>query len=205
MTNTEKKLNLGCGEYHKEGYVNVDWQPLTKPDVAHDLNAIPYPFGDSTFHLAEAYHVLEHLNRPFDVMKELHRVLKPEGELHIKVPHFSRGFTHAEHAHGFDVSFPLYFNPAFTTSGYFGVHFELRRMELHWMAFFHLLPSMGYGRVTVGLLRMLNAVLSWLANLSPALCSRLWCFWVGGFEEIEFTFVCKKHAHAIAGSSTDGE
>jgi hypothetical protein len=24
------------------------------------------------------------------------------------------------------------------------------------------------------------------ANLCPALCSRIWCFWVGGFEEIRF-------------------
>jgi SAM-dependent methyltransferase len=189
----EKKLNLGCGEHHKEGYVNLDWQPLTKPDVAHNLNSVPYPFSDDTFDLVEAYHVLEHLDKPFDVMKELHRILKPGGTLHIKVPHFSRGFTHAEHAHGFDVTFPYYFNKEFTTSGYYGVEFALARMELHWMAFFHLLPYMGYGKTTTAILRGMNTALSWLANLSPAFCSRVWCYWVGGFEEIEFVFACKKH------------
>ena len=109
-----KKLNLGSGEFKKDGYVNVDWQDLTKPDVKHDLNVLPYPFKDDTFDLIEAFHVLEHLDKPFSIMKELHRIMKPGGSLVIKVPHFSRGLTHAEHAHGFDVTFPLYFNKDFT-------------------------------------------------------------------------------------------
>ncbi len=192
MQSTQKKLNMGCGEYHKDGYINLDWQPLTKPDVSHNLNVLPYPFEDNSFELIEAFHVLEHLDRPFEVMKELHRILVPGGVLHVKVPHFSRGFTHAEHMHGFDITFPLYFNKNFTTSGFYGVEFENIKTELHWMAFFHLLPYMGYGKATIGALRSINAVVSWFANLSSALCSRVWCYWVGGFEEIEFEFVCKK-------------
>lgn len=124
---SEQKLNLGSGEDYKEGFVNVDWQPLTKADVEHNLNVFPYPFEDNSFDYIEAFHVLEHLDRPFNVMKELHRILKPGGKLVVKVPHFSRGFTHAEHAHGFDVTFPLYFNPNFTKSGYFGVHLDSER------------------------------------------------------------------------------
>ena len=135
---TEQKLNLGCGETGKEGYVNVDWSPLTAADVVHDLNVLPYPFADNSFDLIEAYHVLEHLEKPFLIMKECHRILKPGGKLHIKVPHFSRGFTHAEHEHGFDITFPLYFNPTFTKSGYYGVPFTLVSLKLSWMAFFHL-------------------------------------------------------------------
>jgi len=187
-----KKLNLGCGEHHKEGYVNLDWQPLTKPDVSHNLNKFPYPFEDNSFDLVEAYHILEHLDKPFVVMKEMHRILKPGGKLRIKVPHFSRGFTHAEHVHGFDVTFPLYFNKDFTTSGFYGVEYGLKKMTLHWMAFFHLLPYMGYGQFVIGTARAISAVISGVANLSPSLCSRIWCYWVGGFEEIEFEFICKK-------------
>ena len=37
-----------------------------------------------------------------------------------------------------------------------------------------------------------GSVLDVLANLSPSLCSRLWCYWVGGFEEIEFRFTALK-------------
>ncbi len=186
MTRMAKKLNLGCGEDIKEGYVNLDWSSLVGADVAHDLNALPYPFEDNSFDLVEAFHVLEHLEKPFSVMKELHRILRPGGTLHIKVPHFSRGMTHAEHEHGFDVTFPLYFNPAFTRSGYYGVPFELHRLRLSWLAFFHLMPSMGYGKGMIGFLRGASAVISGIANLSPNFASRIWCFWVGGFDEIEF-------------------
>jgi len=187
-----KKLNLGCGETKKEGYVNVDWQSLTNPDVTHDLNSLPYPFPDSSFDLIEAFHVIEHLDKPFAIMKELHRISRTGGEVIIKVPHFSRGFTHAEHAHGFDVTFPLYFNKAFTKSGFYGIEFDLKKMEMHWLAFFHLLPAMGYGKGMIGFLRFVNTLISGLANLSAPFTSRIWCFWVGGFDEIEFHFVCKK-------------
>lgn len=187
-----KKLNLGCGETKKEGYVNVDWQSLTNPDVIHDLNSLPYPFGDNSFDLIEAFHILEHLDKPFVTMREIHRILKHGGKAIIKVPHFSRGFTHAEHSRGFDVTFPLYFNKNFTKSGFYGVEFDLEKMEIHWLAFFHLLPSMGYGNLIISVLRVVNKFISALANLSAPFASRIWCFWVGGFDEIEFHFVCKK-------------
>jgi len=132
--------------------------------------------------------VIEHLDRPFAVMKELHRILKPGGKLQVKVPHFSRGFTHAEHAHGFDVTFPLYFNRNFTRSGYMGFELTLDRMELHYIAFIHLLKHVGYGGARLRLVRALDAVVSCAANLNPYLASRLWCFWLGGFDEIEFRF-----------------
>jgi len=187
-----KKLNLGAGEDKKEGYINIDWNKLANPDILHDLNQIPYPFSDNEFDLIEAFHVLEHLNKPFKVMKEFHRILKPGGRLIVKVPHFSRGFTHAEHSHGFDITFPLYFNKNFTKSGFFGVQFELEKMKFSWMAFFHLFPSMGYGKIAISILKLINAIISFLANLSPAFCSRVWCYWFGGFDEIKFNFICKK-------------
>ncbi len=186
--NELKKLNLGCGETKKDGYVNVDWSALVHPDVVHDLNKLPYPFSDNSFDLIEAYHVLEHLDKPFLVMAEFHRILAPGGTLHIKVPHFSRGFTHAEHEHGFDITFPLYFNPVFPKSGYFGVPFKLESSHLSWLAFSHLLPFMGYGKFMIGVLRGVNVLISGLANISPAFASRVWCFWVGGFDEIDFVF-----------------
>lgn len=193
MNNNEiKKLNLGCGQYRKEGYVNVDWSARNNPDVTHDLNVVPYPFEDASFDEIEMFHVLEHLDRPFTIMHEIHRILKPGGTFHMKVPHFSRGFTHAEHTHGFDITFPLYFRKDFPGSGFYGSSFELKKMELHWLAFFHLLPSMGYGTTMISFLRFCNVVISGLANLSQPFASRIWCFWVGGFDEIDFLFMKPK-------------
>lgn len=186
------KLNLGCGTDYKSGFVNVDFHDHINIDIQHNLNKLPYPFKDNEFSYIYASHILEHLDKPFEIMKELNRILTPDGELVIKVPHFSRGFTHAEHKAGFDVTFPYYFNPNFTNSGYYGVTFELKRMELHYFAFFHLLPYMGVGKLTILIMRLVNKVINFFANLSPKACSRLWCFWVGGFEEIEFVFINKK-------------
>lgn len=182
------KLNLGCGQEHKPGYVNIDWDPLIKTDVSHNLNKFPYPFKDETFTLVEAFHILEHLDRPFDVMRELHRILVPGGVLHIRVPHCSRGFTHAEHAHGFDVTFPMYFNKEFLGSGYTGIDFQLESMRFRWSAFSYLLPNLGYGKIASSGIKVLDTIFTFSANLNPHLCSRLWCYWVGGFEELEFTF-----------------
>lgn len=185
-----KKLNLGCGEFKKEGYINVDYYAVSEPDVRHDLNKFPYPFNDNEFELIEADHLLEHLDEPFEVMKELHRISKDNGLIIIKVPHFSRGFTHPEHKRGFDISFPYYFDPVFK-GGYQGIRLQVKKMRLLWFAQpylkKHILPKtvfyIGY---------LMGALLNFFANLSPYLCSRLWCFLVGGFDEIEFQFIVKK-------------
>ena len=188
----QKKVVLGCGESRTEGAIHVDANPVAKPDVLHNLNEFPYPFEESSIDQIEAFHVIEHLNDPFRVMRELHRILKPLGRLHIKVPHCSRGFTHSQHRAGFDVAFPLYFSKAYTKSGYFGVDFDLMKMELHWLGNMHLLQYIGVAQWQIFCLRWLNKIVSFLAQLNPYLCSRFWVFYVGGFDEIEFIFTCKK-------------
>jgi hypothetical protein len=35
---------------------------------------------------------------------------------------------------------------------------------------------------------LLGDIINFFANLSPEFCSRFWCNWVGGFEEISFEF-----------------
>ena len=185
-----KKLNLGCGEFKKEGFVNLDWLESVKPDVAHDLNVFPYPFRDDTFDYIEADHVLEHLRDPFGVMRELHRITVNGGRIVMRLPHFSRGFSHPEHKCGFDVTFPYYFKKGFP-GGYMGVEFVSESVKFSWFAQKYLkkqtLSPAIYLAASIG-----GAVLSFFANLSPIFCSRVWCFWVGGFEEIEFIFTVKK-------------
>ncbi|OGG45170.1 hypothetical protein A2673_03705 [Candidatus Kaiserbacteria bacterium RIFCSPHIGHO2_01_FULL_50_13] len=187
---TPLKINLGSSGINKEGYINVDIRHSVNPDVIHDLNAFPYPFeSDSADHI-RMVHVLEHLDKPFLVMQELHRILKPGGTLYIAVPHFSRGFTHAEHTHGFDISFPYYFTMRFPEQ-FYGAEYELASLKLNWISQITMryLSQLGFGAVTVFLLKALNVVFTAVGNASPMACSRLWCFWVGGFEEIEFNFI----------------
>lgn len=186
------KVELGAGATKRPGYLSVDWNPLTKPDISHNLNSLPWPFQENSIEHLIMQHVLEHLDRPFTIMREAHRILAPGGLLSIRVPHFSRGFTHAEHEHGFDISFPKYFDPEFTASGYVGVPFKLEKMQLRWLAFSHLLRYYGISPTMSAALRAASSAISFLANLNPLFCSRIWCFWVGGFEEIEFEFRCVK-------------
>jgi SAM-dependent methyltransferase len=187
MTNL-KKLNLGCGRNKKEGFVNVDWDKLNSPDIVVDLNEYPYPFEDNSFDYIEAFHILEHLNKPFKTMGELRRILKKDGIVKIKVPHFSRGFTHTEHSHGFDVTLPIYFDEDLNVSGYYGISFKLMSLKLNWSAFADNMRFFGYGNISITLVKTINHLINFLANLSPTFCSRIWCFYVGGFEEIEYIF-----------------
>ncbi len=85
-----RRLNLSSGEFKKNGYINVDRDAHLKPDVLHDLEAFPCSFPDNRLDLITAKYVLEHREKPFEVMRELHRILTNGGTLVIKVPHFSR-------------------------------------------------------------------------------------------------------------------
>jgi len=185
-----RRLNLGSGEFLKDGFINVDFYSISSPDVVHDLDQLPYPFEADYFELIEADHVLEHLADPFKVMGELRRISAPGATIHIRVPHFSRGFTHADHKRGFDVTFPFYFNPKLPL-GYQRIPLELVRMRLRWFAQPYLKKMMLPAPVFLGG-QAIGLVIDFFANLSPWLCSRLWCYWVGGFEEIEFVFRVNK-------------
>lgn len=178
------KLNIGCGRFPKAGFTNLDREALPGVDVVHDLRCFPYPFADGSVDQIEADHVLEHLGDAFGAMRELHRILAPGGRLTVRVPHCSRGFTHPEHRTGFDVTFPYYFDPKFQ-GGYAGVPFACERVRLRWFAQPWLKRTVLPGPV-VAVGRLAGYLIDFVANLSPALCSRLWCYGVGGFEEILF-------------------
>jgi 2-polyprenyl-6-hydroxyphenyl methylase/3-demethylubiquinone-9 3-methyltransferase len=49
-------------------------------------NAEKTPFEDSSFHLVVCNHVIEHVKKPENIIKECHRVLKKGGELWLGTP-----------------------------------------------------------------------------------------------------------------------
>ena len=81
--NQMKKLNVGCGEKPMNGYVNLDVCKFKGVDVVHNLDKFPYPFKDNTFDEIRAEQVIEHVNKFPEVMRELCRILKPNGVLKI--------------------------------------------------------------------------------------------------------------------------
>lgn len=82
-----KKLNLGCGEDYKEGWVNVDCRNNIKSDVKWDLEEFPYPFKDNDFSEVLISHVLEHVADPIKTLKEIIRICEHHAKVIIKVPH----------------------------------------------------------------------------------------------------------------------
>ncbi|WP_173085287.1 class I SAM-dependent methyltransferase [Fundidesulfovibrio magnetotacticus] len=186
MSRNQVLGNFGCGQYPKKGYINVDVDQRAKADIFHDLAQTPYPFDSEYFSQIEMHHVLEHIPNTIKVMKELHRILIPRGKLIITVPHFSRGFMHYDHKIGFDVTFPLYFNRTFT-GGYTGIDFNCNSTHLTWFAQKEL-KIRHLSKSTFTIASTLGMIIDKLANLNPYVASRIFCFYVGGFEQIAFEF-----------------
>jgi SAM-dependent methyltransferase len=80
-------LDVGCGE-NKRGTVGVDIRRTGMVDVLCDAHHLP--FVDGIFEGCYAYAILEHVENPVKVLKEISRVLMDSGWLEVLVPTDSR-------------------------------------------------------------------------------------------------------------------
>ncbi len=94
-----KKLNIGCGNEIKDGYLNVDFVKQPGVDLVVDLEKFPWPFKDNTFEEVYASHVLEHVVDLIKTMKEIHRISKKGAKIVIRGPHFSCGVSYRDPTH----------------------------------------------------------------------------------------------------------
>lgn len=100
MTNQEppKRLNLGCGNDIRPGFVNLDVVALPGVDVVHDLGILPLPFDSGRFEHVVCRDILEHLEY-LPLLAEIHRVLAPGGTVRVRVPHFSARINYIDPTH----------------------------------------------------------------------------------------------------------
>ena len=82
------KINFGCGEVIKEGYINVDIVKNKGVNKIQNLNKIPYRFESNYAEEILFKFILEHLDNPNKVVKELWRIGKPNAIIKIYVPHY---------------------------------------------------------------------------------------------------------------------
>lgn len=83
---SDAKLNLGCGEDYRDGWVNVDVVPECDPDLVVNLSSFPWPFAAASFDRILAGHVFEHLPSIGDALAECGRILRPGGTVDIRLP-----------------------------------------------------------------------------------------------------------------------
>ncbi len=173
-----KILDLGCGNRKYKGngndiVVGVDIDKNSQADVIHDLESFPYPFKDEEFDVVHASHIIEHLDNPSDFVSEAYRLLKKDGRFVVKVPHCSSAtaVSFLQHKH--------YFNLASFNNGVFS-NFKINKIKLNYVVFRN-----------TKFRKAVNSFFSFFANMNPRFCERFWCYWVGGFSEIEVEMVKK--------------
>ena len=88
-TEGERWLDVGCGIDKVPGAIGIDRIKLPEVDVVHDLNVIPWPFGDNYFDHIVCKHSLSHLNDLVGTIEEIFRISKPDSILEILAPHYA--------------------------------------------------------------------------------------------------------------------
>ena len=94
-------LNLGAGNRPIEGAVNHDLRRHRREiDVIHDLSVLPWPWPDESFDLIVARAVFEHLRMTLlESVGECWRILRPGGELQLKLPYWQHENTYQDPTH----------------------------------------------------------------------------------------------------------
>lgn len=186
-------VNLGCGRTRIPGSIGVDRVAIPgSVDIVHDLNVTPYPFADNSVDEVHFYHVLEHLDDPIAKLEEIHRVLRPGGVLHMRVPHFSSNgaFTDITHKRPFS-----YFSfDCFQEGDYHSFYTKARFVIIgRAIKYFGLYPNEGvyaehiHPNQCPPMARPAVRFINWLIARSPVLFERVWCYWVGGACEVSIS------------------
>jgi hypothetical protein len=127
--NSATVLNLGCGNKHLNGAINLDRVPSVNPDILHDIEKFPWPFEKDRFDEVYANDILEHCSDMVATMDEIHRVCQKGAVVRITTPHFSaaNSFTDPTHRYHFsyfsfhyftgDHDFDFYTNKRFRSRG----------------------------------------------------------------------------------------
>jgi SAM-dependent methyltransferase len=80
-------LDVGCGARKQYApAIGIDRHPHPGVEIVTDLER-GLPVADRSIDHVFAVHFLEHVHNLLPLLNELHRVLRPEGVLHIMVPH----------------------------------------------------------------------------------------------------------------------
>lgn len=81
-------IDLGCGRRKYPNSIGIDRIKLEGVDVVVDLNK-GIPLKDNSIDMLISSHCLQHLNEFMFMVEEIHRVVKPNGIVKIRLPYFN--------------------------------------------------------------------------------------------------------------------
>ena len=180
-------LNLGCGPKPQPGTYGVDLLALEGVDVQADLNEPLDLLPENSVASVTSRHTFEHVSNLIGLLKELHRIVRPDGRIEIIVPHFSdpHGYSDPTHVRFFGLFTMCYFSdnhrwrrkvPTFYTDIRFTIEDAHIRFSRN------------------GLDRLFGAMKEFLTNLHPnsqSLYERHFC-WIFPCEEIRYVLRPRK-------------
>jgi hypothetical protein len=94
-----KKLDVGCGDRKRSGYLGMDIVNLPTVDIVHDMNITPWPFENNIFEEIIFDDVLEHSKNLFGILSEVYRVSANDATIKISFPHFSSDNMYSDPTH----------------------------------------------------------------------------------------------------------
>lgn len=130
MTN---KLNLGCGEDYKQGFLNLDSNERVTADIYADLEK-PLLLEDNKFSYILADNTLEHIQNLIQLMEELWRISKNKAIIEIHVPHYTGifGRKFIDHKQEFGIgSFDCFSDNDASSQNYTTARFKVTSEKLH--------------------------------------------------------------------------
>lgn len=118
-----RKLNLGCGNLRKDGWVNLDIRDLPGVDIVRDVLR-GLPFENESFDFIYSNNFLEHIPQEDTIwlMNEMWRVMKFGGTMQHIVPRAGTvsDFQDPTHVSHWNPTTILYFTKGNTLNDYYG-------------------------------------------------------------------------------------
>lgn len=100
MTDAPVRIDLGCGNAKKPGFIGLDYVEMDQVDHVLDLTADKYPFDDDSVDEIFSAHFLEHIEEPNHVFGEIGRIAKDGAKIEFWTPYaFSNGAFLYGHLH----------------------------------------------------------------------------------------------------------
>ena len=125
------KVNLGSGKNYLKDYVNIDINPLWKPDYVLDISQQIPTGSENKCEEIIAHDVLEHIPNLVEAMTNCLRMLKTGGTMDISVPYYlSLGaWQDPTHVRAFNENSWLYYTDWFWYLGWTDSRFEVVKMN----------------------------------------------------------------------------